>query len=1552
MAEPIVNIINPNTFAQQTILPEDTALIQNQVIDSPFDLTKDQVELYYYDYNQNLITANYNFLDWKSYNDPSLIAKNKLEDLYVDPAIDGVVAGIPNGLVYLIYNFVSNKLNSSDQQRFYIDAISADRLEVTLKTNNLDNTQLESLTEAFRAELQTTPYFQEFYLNFGDNNSIIGVNIRVNKNNPVYSLDVKLYEPLPANFVIKDTCWVQTQIADSIGYSVEYNSRIVLVDQQVPLKGPNFNLKINGEASTATTLQSLTTLKQTSLTSSRAQIDSILNEKGVTLNIDYSDFNNFVHFSSAETRLENFYTKASLIESYQTSINQITASNTTETKNTSIAVLQDEIDTLIKNFDGYEYFLYYSSGSKSWPKLNSTPPYILASTGSAAALNWYGNGVEGAPYYGGERYSASIYDNQNQDNLVYTIPQFIVNDTTNQPYLQFVEMIGQHFDTLYTYTSAISQKYNADNRLDYGISKDLVADVLKSFGIKIYENNFTPTDLYSALIGLTPSGSTLLLPDITTTYPVTGSGLEYIQTIVSGSNEVVGLDDLNKSIYKRLYHNLPLLVKKKGTLEGLRLLINSYGIPGTILRINEFGGKDKSSNTWDQWQQQYDYAYNTKAVGFISSSFTLNSAWGATNNKPGAVEFRFKTPGIPTSTYYSQSLWSTNNGVVLALKYTGSGLTSGSYSGSVVSPYYRYGVLEFYPSSSNLNTTASLYLPFFDGDWWSILINKNSDTNYTVYAKNKLYNGDSGCIIGYQASSSVTLTNPWASASISYLATSSLSAKNFSGSLQELRYYTQPISQSTFDAYVMNPQSIEQSELLAFRAALGGELYTASISIHPKVSGEQVTTSSFASNSIYFTTSSGQFVSNTETVFYDQVLSGIKNVVSNRVKVGDNSNYGTVLSSQISIQQHTGSTTFTPNVNYLEVGFSPQNEINEDINSQLGYFNIGEYIGDPRFISESNYRYPALDNLSLDYFKKYSFSYNYTDYLRLIKFFDNSLFKIIKDFVPARTAAATGAIVKQHLLERNRQRPAQVDYSQPEYTGSITSLARDYQTGSIEVFTGGAGGSVNVLTNISQSWSSSINTKAGIVDQINSSQYEFYNGEYSGSTIDTVNNKLQDNPLLAGAYRVSIPDQQNLNVKSAAFLASASLFDGVYYYSTGSFRFNNLVNYIDYYNTGTYIYSPNYSVQADIIATITGSIISGSQETGELFIYLYENGVPVANTSYYTTTANQQETFTTTLTVPNYYVTSGSTYEIKYRIQNNFPLATTTASINSNSSWTVVVDNLYAQSTYYLDPTVYTQQNFPGNINNFSDYNSLLNNVYSNRVSNVYYDVDYSQNALNPVNFAPIISQSALYAQIQDSNYTSGSAWTKARYNGTRLSSATYNTYTAGDISYGKTAVIDKYTDYFLYFSNITQQVPDLSIIPYGGNVTGVALISINGDVISLTPDNQNVEIVKQIFSVFSKVKMISPTQYLGTDVSNLNLTVVIAGGTQNYLETFNVLTSTPNETNIFIGAPANSQVLTTSSLQTPIFSDSAGYLIPANFNVNYLGKISDIAKGAGFPIN
>ena len=168
----------------------------------------------------------------------------------------------------------------------------------------------------------------------------------------------------------------------------------------------------------------------------------------------------------------------------------------------SIAILQDEIDEIITNFDGYDYYLYYESGSKAWPKTNSTKPYTLTSTGSAEVIAWYGTeGLDGT----GQLQSASIYDNENQDNLVYSIPEYIREDSDNAGYDLFIEMIGQHFDNLYLYTEAITQKYNADNRLDYGISKDLVADTLRSFGVKLYENNFSTDDLYTALIGLTPS---------------------------------------------------------------------------------------------------------------------------------------------------------------------------------------------------------------------------------------------------------------------------------------------------------------------------------------------------------------------------------------------------------------------------------------------------------------------------------------------------------------------------------------------------------------------------------------------------------------------------------------------------------------------------------------------------------------------------------------------------------------------------------------------------------------------------------------------------------------------------------------------------------------------------------------------------------------------------------------------------------------------------------------------------------------------------------------
>jgi hypothetical protein len=465
-------------------------------------------------------------------------------------------------------------------------------------------------------------------------------------------------------------------------------------------------------------------------------------------------------------------------------------------------------------------------------------------------------------------------------------------------------MAGQHFDNIWVYLKDITNKFNTDNRLNYGISKDIVAQAIRDLGVKIYQNNFSDADIYSSLIGLTPSGSTLLLPFTTGSLP-SPAGFEYINTYISASDAtaVLSLNDTNKEIYKRIYHNLPILLKKKGTPEGLRLLINLYGIPDTILRINEFGGKSNSiSNNWDNFQDQFNYSFNVSGSGYVKVPMTTGSIAFPT----GAYEFRFKTLGIPTSSF-SQSLLvnHTSNNVnifTVALEYTGSGYTSASYSGSIADPYNEYGTLKLI---ANDLTSASIYLPFFDGGWWSVLINTTSPS--IIYAKNKIYEGYDGNTIGFQGSGSVSLPLFFAfnSASLylpfsSSLTLASKTYQPFSGSFQELRYYNISLSESQFNNYVMNPYSIEgnllsgsQSSLssLKFRAPLGTMLDndTSSIvrtSIHPSYTSNP-STASFTLGSTYYLSGSFNFTPNTEVTYQDQFASGLKNAVTEKIKIAN-----------------------------------------------------------------------------------------------------------------------------------------------------------------------------------------------------------------------------------------------------------------------------------------------------------------------------------------------------------------------------------------------------------------------------------------------------------------------------------------------------------------------------------------------------------------------------------------------------------------------------------------------------------------------------------------
>jgi hypothetical protein len=1440
-----INIIpiSPANFEFQEYNSEDLSLIQAQEVEISFNPETDYIEYYVYDINGNTLIENIN-----GYPGYKLIDNQ----VSIDPLKDLTAYGYDQGSYNTLYNFLRRRLSSNPFKTYFISEISSDRTELRLDTTDILDFEVVTTTTAFIQEIQSAPLqYIDFCLNFGNNQLVIANNLLLDNTdttNP--TILIKLYEPLPDQFILKSQCWVVEQIANSLAYNISITPTFNTIDDNVYIAGPNYNLNVSDEINNSTDYTNYTNLTTTTSSYSQGtgslqyQLNNLLAQKGLSINIDYSNYSNFIHFSSAQTRLENFYYKLQLLEqyTYSASFSSSPSSGSYYVSSSNI-IWQAKIDEIITTFDPYEYYLYYTSASTAWPKTGNTPPYTNYSTTSTSGSDWFVS----------QSLVAEEYDLENNNALTLAIPSYISDDSDNYDFVLFVEMIGQSFDSIFVYLQDVTNKYNADNRLNYGVSKDLVADILRDMGVKIYQNNFSSNDLYQALIGITPSGSLYNLPFTTTQLPVpTGSGLEYITTYVTASStsSLYPTDDINKETYKRIYHNIPLLFKKKGSVAGVRDLITTFGVDSTILRINEFGGKDRNVNSFDNWQDEYNYAFYTSGSSYISSSFVLNSAWGATSDNPQSVEFRFRTDVLPqnTASVATQSLWQTDQNVSLILKYTGSGYTSGSYSGSIIDPYYQYAKLDFAPDPATPSNTASIYLPFYNEGWWSVLINKNSNV-YTLYAKNKNYKGEDGNVISFQASSSVTsAATSWNNSTISYFGiSSSVTGKIFTGSLQEIRYYTLPISESNFDAYVMNPYSSELSEYLAFRATLGGELYTASISVHPKVTGSWVTTSSFVSNSNFYT-SSGVYIPNTEVFYFDQVPAGIQNAISQKIKQqnivlpysSSNSNIpnADVLSPFVSIQQFPQiSSSYTRDIDYVEIGFSPQNEINEDINSQIGYFNLGDVIGDPRFQSSSLDTYPALDAIRDSYFQKYISNYQEWSYIRLIQFFDNSLFKMFADWVPARTGLASGIIIKQTLLERNRYRTPQVSPSASiAFVGSGSTnvpyiVENQLITGSIAVGNtiGSDGGS------LPDDYYLALNPSNYNIPFGNSITYQL-----SQSGVYNVTFNISSSGGSAATLKVynsaTVPSSFSGRISESVFTISS----GSDLNTTVNFNANFSTQYITIFNdndtgsaqTASLSNIQIYHLPAFETATpsLTGSVteiltnyyefngeVSGSNlvvTDGDLTDYtininqVYTTGAFYANTPI---PASQSMTFTNNVYDFNfdnvYYISftakrwgSNSGGSTLYLLNNGdldpfgftasapFSIDIPGNNLGGNTG-SVTVDKaeirgIIPQTRFYMF-TGGGSNGFSGSIEDFTVFESEISNpeflviendAQVNRPSSKYMDVDFTTNAITAVNEQAILSGSATRATVPDSYYTSLKQ-INPRYEGCKLISPTGSRY-------------------------------------------------------------------------------------------------------------------------------------------------------------------------------
>lgn len=594
---------------------QDISLINTALINGTFGNSNDYVEYFVKDLNGSILDANYFNTQYKIGSIVNPVNGNT-NQLFLDPESDARNLGYDRGIFNVKYNFLTTHLLSTPtpNQNFWIKEISPSRTEIKVARQDLSNSQLADTFNTFNTVLTADAYYPTFYLNFGGDDLVIGINAVYVEEGGVGYIIFKLYEPLPDDFDIKSTFWVVTQAANSAEFNVTINIAAEAVSDTQRIKGPNFKVTVAEKVGQTTPYYSYNSLFATSVTSSYQQLQSIMQDKGILINTDYTDLNNFIHFSSATERLYNFVYKLQLIESASLGLTQ---TNTVSAKVT----LQSQIDSTIKNFDGWEYYLYYTSESTAWPKQNSTSPYGLYSVTSSQAVNWLGSiNTVPAPGIMSMYWSSSNYDNTNKDWLVYATPGFISEDSQNAPYLTFLNMIGQHFDNIWIYYKDVTNHYSAENNPFVGISMDQVADALRSFGVQLYTNTSVTDNLYYSLLGINQTGSAFpvtsslystVVPSSSSIYPLSGEDYltaslylppfgeekinRYVITFITGSPTTSSFQtlpdaQLTGEIYKRLYHNLAYLLKTRGTERGVKALIATYGVPADILTVHEYGG--------------------------------------------------------------------------------------------------------------------------------------------------------------------------------------------------------------------------------------------------------------------------------------------------------------------------------------------------------------------------------------------------------------------------------------------------------------------------------------------------------------------------------------------------------------------------------------------------------------------------------------------------------------------------------------------------------------------------------------------------------------------------------------------------------------------------------------------------------------------------------------------------------------------------------------------------------------------------------------------------
>jgi len=934
------------------------------------------------------------------------------------------------GLSLIPYNISGKEVITGKEERL---TIQLDKGDLTIPRDVAVSRIADGFINQFDSNIfadETSKYLTHF-LNIGNgDNKLI-----TTWTGSLGSLILKLYEPIPTTVQPNDLVWISKIQSNPIVETITVSG----IDETycAPLKGPNFTI----EPDNGYGYQVYEDLIASGSVASTNLITKYLSSTGIDtakLNISYVSssnylFENFSNFGSAEERINNFFYKVQILETYKTKYEDLIADTfigpyggfeggiltedgyQAETEDGIFDIqweqyqykgasqqaeakkYYDLINQTIRAFDGYEKFLYSSNNDLAYPKklyihpISGLGTYILKPTTDIDVIGWYESLVQ----------LSYDYDKYNPNYLVNNIPEFVREDYDNEDFITFLNMIGQHFDILWCYINALKHTKLVEEKQVNGISDELVKNLLQSFG---WENRkaFNSQFLWEYAFGTDKDG-----------FPKYSMSLE----------------EANNQVWRRILNNLPYILKHKGTGRAMKTIMACYGVPQSMLTIMEFGGPQdptKGGTTQFTFDDRTAAIYLSGSLGNNGSS-NIKVPWKSIEgNYPDCIEFNILPAILPNTKYslVSGSQWTLdliqttgsfgrlelNFGGVLSnstyFEVTSSGneyITSSiSY---VLGPDYKVGSLDFPISLENYSHVG---------------INRHNNPDSSSWFEIWLNTSDGRRITTSVSMSIATLDSEWETGSFLQIG-----GNGFEGTLDEFRIWRTPLQKSKFDNHTLHPNAIDGNHI----SASTEDLYFRLDFEYPK---DRTVTENNGIKNVSVSDNYGEDYGYINTIYsassypyqyipYDRTVTAnvpsLGLAYSNKIRFEDQTLIGDLSYKARATQKAFDRAPIDSN--RLGLFFSPIKELNMDILKTFGDFNIDNYIGDPSDEYKENYK--ELDTLRHYYFERLQ-NRDIYEYINLVRYIDKSLFEVLTDLAPARAKVSKGLLIEPHYLERNKTR--------------------------------------------------------------------------------------------------------------------------------------------------------------------------------------------------------------------------------------------------------------------------------------------------------------------------------------------------------------------------------------------------------------------------------------------------------------------------------------------------------------------------------------------------